>query len=208
MTDITDNTIAPLDVLAALDECRRGLTDAPLTFAQVLGRVRHAGFALIGILLALPFLQPIPLGPFSIAAGLAFVALGVQMVRGRATLWLPQRVLHKELHGRIWRGLFAFLGRLLRLTQRIARPRWVLLVQSTTAQRLAGVLFIINGLLLAAPLVFVPFGNMMPALAIVLLCIADVEQDGVLAALAWLWTASVVVLVLAVAGGLALLLHD
>jgi hypothetical protein len=62
-------------------------------------------------------------------------------------------------------------------------------------------------LLLAAPLVFVPFGNMMPAAAIVLICIADLEQDGLLAALAWLWTAGVVVLLLVVAGGLALLLH-
>ena len=207
MLDAVNNTAAPPDVLAALDECRRGLTDAPLTFAQVLGRVRHAGFALTGMLLALPFLQPIPLGPFSIVAGLAFTVLGVQMLRGRATLWLPQRVLHKELQGRVWRGLFSFLGRLLRLTRRIARPRWAPLVRSITAQRLFGVLFIINGLLLAAPLVFVPFGNTMPAAALMLVCIADLEQDGVLAVLAWLWTVSVLLLLLAVAGGLALLLR-
>lgn len=45
------------------------------------------------------------------------------------------------------------------------------------------------------------------AAAIVLICIADLEQDGLLAMLAWLWTASVVLLLLAVAGGLAWLLH-
>ncbi len=205
--DATCSTAAPPDALAALDECRAGLTDAPLTFAQVLGRVRHAGFALTGMLLTLPFLQPIPLGPFSMVAGLAFALLGLQMLRGRETLWLPRRVLRKELNGRVWRGLFSFLIRVLRLTRRIARPRWAPLVRSHTAQRLTGGLFIINGLLLAAPLVFVPFGNMMPALAIVLVCMADLEQDGVLALLAWLWTASVLLLLLAVAGGLALLLH-
>lgn len=207
MTYAGNTTTGQPDLLAILDECRRGLSDAPLTFAQVLGRVRHAGFALTGMLLALPFLQPIPLGPFSIVAGLAFVVLGVQMLHGRATPWLPPRVLHKELQGKVWLGLFAFLGRLVRVVRRIARPRWAPLVRSTTAQRLIGVLFVINGLLLAAPLVFVPFGNVMPAVAIMLVCMADLEQDGVVAALAWLWTASVVVLLLAVAGGIALLLH-
>jgi hypothetical protein len=197
----------PFDALAALDECRRGLCDATFTFADILARVRHAGFALTALLLALPFLQPIPLGPFSIAAGLAFALLGLQILRGRETLWLPQRVLHKELHGRVWRGLFSLLMRVMRLVRRIARPRLTVLTRSAAAQRLVGLLFIVNGLLLAAPLVFVPFGNMMPAAAIVLICIADLEQDGLLAALAWLWTAGVVVLLLVVAGGLALLLH-
>jgi len=130
----------------------------------------------------------------------------VQIINGRSVMWVPRRVLNKSLHGRIWRGVLGLARRIALIARRISRPRLMLLVRPRAGRLLAGMLFIGNGLLLAAPLVFMPFGNTIPAIGVLLTCLAVLMDDGVFMLLAILWLGSLIGVVLALLGVLLVVL--
>ena len=47
-----------------------------------LSTLNHFGFSFISFLLALPFMQPFPVGPISVLGGVTFAAFGWQIVGG------------------------------------------------------------------------------------------------------------------------------
>ncbi len=100
---------------------------------------------------------------------LGILALGLQMVAGRAYPWIPKKVLHHKLQrGRI-KDTFSKVGRFLeRLGPRTAPPRPI-------PQRLMGVLVTWTALLLALPLLL-PFSNLLPGAALMLMGIALLED--------------------------------
>lgn len=150
----------------------------PLTIGEVVGRLHGEGIALVSLVLSLPFLQPIWLGPVSIFGGTAIAMLGWQMARGRSHPWLPERVERLELSARIWRVLLNTLMKLLSFSGRFARPRMQGLVRGTRARQLSGLVIAAGGLLIVAPFPAIPFSNAFPALAVALVAIAEMEDDG------------------------------
>ena len=152
----------------------------PLTIGEVVGRLHGEGIALVSLVLSLPFLQPLSLGPISILAGSALGMLGWQMVQGRSLPWLPERVERLELSARIWRVLLNTLMKLLSFAGRFARPRMQGLARGQRARRLAGMVIAAGGLLIVAPFPGIPFSNSLPAVAVALIAIAEMEEDGLL----------------------------
>ena len=150
----------------------------PLTIGEVVGRLHGEGIALVSLVLSLPFLQPLSLGPISILAGSALGMLGWQMVQGRSHPWLPERVERLELSARIWRVLLNTLMKLLSFAGRFARPRMQGLARGQRARQLAGLVIAAGGLLIAAPFPGIPFSNSLPAVAVALVAIAEMEEDG------------------------------
>ncbi|HET8901433.1 MAG TPA: exopolysaccharide biosynthesis protein [Holophagaceae bacterium] len=99
---------------------------------------------------------------------LGIVGLGVQMVMGRARPWLPERLLRAKLHrGRI-KDIFAKAGRFLERLGPRATPR-------PLPQRLMGFLVTWTALLLALPLLL-PFSNLLPGAALLMMGIALLED--------------------------------
>lgn len=64
----------------------------PLTLGEALDTLDQSGYALIALIMVLPFVQPIPLGPLTVAGGLAFAMLGWQMWRGHDSPVLPKKI--------------------------------------------------------------------------------------------------------------------
>ncbi len=54
----------------------------PLTLGEALDSLDKASYALISIILVIPFLQPLPLGPITVIGSIAFATLGLQLMRG------------------------------------------------------------------------------------------------------------------------------
>lgn len=100
---------------------------------------------------------------------IGIVGLGVQMAAGRAYPWLPKKVLHHRLqHGRL-KAILAKAGRFLdrmgpRTTPSKPLPR-----------RLMGLLVTWTALLLALPLLL-PFSNLLPGAALLMMGIALLED--------------------------------
>lgn len=152
----------------------------PLTVGEVIGSLHGEGISLVSLVLTLPFLQPLSLGPISIVGGSALGMLGWQMVQGRSHPWLPERVERIELSAKVWRVLLNTLMKLLSFSGRFARPRMQGLVRGQRARQLAGLVIAAGGLLVVAPFPGIPFSNALPALAVALIAIAEMEEDGLL----------------------------
>lgn len=176
-------------LMEALHACAAEAGEGHLKLGRLFERLGDASFGFICFIHTLPFLQPLSLGPISTAAGASLMALGGQMARGRATPWMPARMNNLTLHGKFWRVLISTAEKTLQFGRRLTRPRLAGLVQGPRARRLAGLIIAVSGLLLAVPLAGVPFSNTLPALAVLLVCLGELEEDGLMVLLALIMVA-------------------
>ena len=63
-----------------------------VTIEKGLSSLNHFGFSFISFLLALPFMQPFPVGPISVLGGITFAAFGWQILKGYTAPHLPQKI--------------------------------------------------------------------------------------------------------------------
>lgn len=137
--------------------------------AQAHGPEAHGTLLL---LLAMPCLLPVP--GVGTVLGLGMAALAVAMWRGHCTPCLPQRVAELELPRhwaqRVLRGLASAYA----LAGRHARARLSHL--ATSGRRSATALAV--GLMAAIVVMPIPFGNLLPAVALVFIGLGLVFRDG------------------------------
>jgi len=152
----------------------------PLTLGEVADGLGGSSFSLLCIILSLPFLTPVSLGPLATVGGLTLAAIAWQMVRGDVTPRLPQRVRAVEMSPKVWHALLGTCAKLVGWCGKFCRPRYRVWVDGRNGARLRGMLIICLGLLMALPLMGMPFNNALPALGIIVVCMAELEDDGVL----------------------------
>jgi hypothetical protein len=168
------------ELAKALDAIASRAASGEQSLGDAIESLQDASFCLVGLIVCLPFLFPLPLlGPLTIPGGLAIAALGWQMFRGAEQIRLPSRFAKVKLGASAWKALATACQRLLRVCQRFARPRLQHWVSGTSGERMAGLFVLIGGALLAIPMGgMVPFNNTLPALIAVCACVALLEQDG------------------------------
>ncbi len=142
-----------------------------VTFAWLLGALRERSFGLVMLLLGLVALVP----GGSTVVGVLLIFPAVQMMLGQKNPSLPRflasRHVSSDRVARVCRRAAASL----RWVETFSKPRWQTPFQAT--KRVVG--FVI--LLLAPTLVWpFPFSQIIPALVIMLLALAYLEEDGVL----------------------------
>jgi hypothetical protein len=172
-----------------LQDCERRAAGGHLSLGEVLDSIEEAGYGFICIFLVLPFLQPLTLGPLAIAGGLTFAILGWQMYRGHPAPVLPEKIRQATLGQKAWRRLLDICITLVRLCGRITRQRHSEWVSGVRGARIVGSILMWGGLLMAIPFFGIPLNNFLPGLAIFFVCLADLEQDGVMVLVAIGWIA-------------------
>jgi len=171
----------------ALANCAQRAKTGPLAFGEVVTEIGDRSFAFICLLISLPFLIPISLGPISTIGGVALIALGWQMIRGRETLWLPQRMADIRLSERQIDTMQGACRRVLSFCRKISRPRLAGWVDGRFGLVFAGWMMILSGLLIGVPLPGLPLTNTIPALCAIFACVALLEQDGLMLLLSVFW---------------------
>jgi hypothetical protein len=167
-------------LILLLEQCARDAQHQPLPLGSALDRLEQSSFALVTLLLCLPFLQPLTLGPLSSAGGLVLASLGWQLMRGRASPWLPEKLRNFALSGHAWERLLGALRWLLKVFGGVTRERLTHWVDGARGAYLSGLLIALGGLLLAIPMPIAPFNNTLPALAMVCAALALLERDGLM----------------------------
>ncbi len=165
---------------AALSECITRAESDGIALEEALENLGPASFCFVCLLLAMPFLQPIPLGPYTMASGITFIACGWQMVQGRQIPLLPNAMRDARLHGRGWVMALRLCQRVLRFGRKFTRRRQEARVSGRAGERLVGWFIAGGGVLLAIPAANLPFNNIFPALMIICASLAWLERDGVL----------------------------
>jgi hypothetical protein len=162
--------------MAAAEHLRRlreGLGGS-LTLGELAARLGREGAGILVILLAAPFLQPLPTGGLSVPAGLLIAAAGLQVARGGERLALPEFVARRRLEEGALRSLLAAAEKVAAFLERAARrrgPAW------SRSPRALGVAIAAVGALLAVPL-YLPLSAMACGAALLLLGLALIEEDG------------------------------
>ena len=159
---------------------------------DILEAFGNRAFGALIFVFAAPLVLPMPPGVSAVlGAPLLFVA--AQWTVGRRTLWLPRAILGRTMTMGDFRRLIARLEPYLRKLERRLRPRLTFLLNPVGDRLVGAICFLL------AIIVFlsIPFGNMLPSLAIAAFGIGAVERDGVAVLVGWLSAAlSVLVLTL------------
>lgn len=181
------NTLDYTALVNTLNLCLEKARTGHLTLGEVLDSIEEAGFCFISVLLVLPFLQPFSLGPLASIGGLMFAALGWQLYRGHTVPMLPEKVRVTEMSVKTWEKLIRMGIKFLDLCKKITRPRYQHWVMGERGRRVIGLTIIAAGLLMAIPLFGIPMNNMLPGLAILCVCVAELEKDGMMVFIAFGW---------------------
>lgn len=158
-----------------------------LTLGEALDTLDEAAYAFISLILVLPFVQPVPLGPLTVLGGLTFATLGWQLARGHESPVLPHKIRAVAMKEKNWRLLITVCLKIVGFCRKFTRPRYTALVSGRRGQQIGAFVLISAGLLMAIPFGVLPLNNILPGLAIVFYCFGQLEEDGVMIMISFAW---------------------
>jgi hypothetical protein len=154
------------------------LEEAPpdqVTLGWVMDSLHERSFGVVMFLLALIALVP----GLSIVMGVLLAVPAVQMILARHSPVLPRFVAERRLPTRRFARLISRIIPVLQRMERLIRPRWPTPFEAT--KRVVGAVILLLGLTLVGP---IPFAHIIPALVIMLVALAYLEEDGVMLCIA------------------------
>lgn len=152
-----------------------------ITINDLLKSMDERAMGALMLLFAFPTALPSPPGTSSIL-GLPLVYLSSQMMLGRLP-WLPKFIAQRSIRREDFAGLLDRADPWLAWVEKLLRPRLGWLV-SERVERLIGGLCLVLSIIVMLP---IPFGNMLPSLAICIFALGLMEHDG-----AWVIAGTVV----------------
>jgi hypothetical protein len=145
------------------------------SIGALLEALDERGTAVLTILLAAPFVLPIPLPGLSLPFGAAIAVLGVRLGFGKPP-WLPAFLLRRPIQPQTLASIVRAVQRVATPVERRLRPRWPFLFGP--AMHIAIGIAIAAAALLLLPPFPMPGINALPSLAIVLFGLGMLERDG------------------------------
>jgi hypothetical protein len=168
---------APVRKLSVeLADLRLRAGNGPITLREVIQLLGGRAYLLLVLLLALPFITPIPLPGLSTPFGLAIALIALRLSIGQRP-WLPQSIQRKELPAGFIAKVFRAAEKILLFLEKFLRPRLTFLTDTPLLRQLHAVLMLAAALALLLPLP-IPFTNTFPAWTILLLAAGLLERDG------------------------------
>ncbi len=148
-----------------------------VTLGEIVDAINDKQFGMLLVLLSIPSALPIPAAGYSTPFGVAILILGLQMLKGRRTPWLPRKMRQKTFTRQKLVGMVNKTGGFFRWVEKFVRPRlhWI---NSRGGYRLMALLVIFMSLLMCLP---IPSTNTAPAMVIFLIGIGLCEDDGLFA---------------------------
>jgi hypothetical protein len=162
-----------------------------MPLGEILDRLGPSGLGLVILVLTLPALIPIP-GPFGMVFGTCLAFVGLQVLFGARRFWLPQRMRGLGVSARLIKTLAEQAARWLEPLERFLHPRRMKIITFVGFRPFYAVPILLMAMIIALPL---PFGNILPALTLIILALALLARDGfavliglVLAMVSLAWT--------------------
>lgn len=188
MTAHASNEITISDRLDQLAE--KAVGDS-VSLEWIMGQLHERAFGLFLLVLALPCCIPFLYGvPQIVALPLMFVS--VQILLGRETPWLPERLATRTVSTEGLQNLALRAGPWLRRIEAFSRPRKAQLTRAPL-DRIVGLALVLFSASILVPL---PGTNTVPGFAVVLISMGLLQRDGILVIIGMLlgtaWIASLI----------------
>lgn len=145
-----------------------------VTLRELIAVLEGRAYDLLLLLLALPFLLPVPLPGLSMAFGLIIALIAARLMVGQRP-WLPKRLLDTSLPPKFFPILLGSAKRILRAFELLLRPRALWITAQPLPQLHAMIIFVAAVVLL---LPLPPGTNFPPAVVIVVMAGGLLERDG------------------------------
>jgi hypothetical protein len=190
-TDMTTTAMHEMAISDRLDLLAASTTGPAVTLDWILGQLHERAFGLFLLVLALPCCIPFLYGiPQIVALPLMFVS--VQLLLGRQTPWLPERLALRTVSSAGLQTLARRAGPWLRRIEAVSRPRQAQFTRAPL-DRIVGLALVIFSASILVPL---PGTNTVPGIAVVLVAMGLLQRDGFLVILGMLvgttWIATLV----------------
>jgi len=147
-----------------------GLADENIRIGELVAHLRRRSFGGLFIVLALVGLVP----GVSVFVGPLMIVPALQMFVGLRSPVLPRFARRREVEIAKLKSLLQVLTPRLLYLEKFIRPRWTLLT-NVPMPNLVGLVIFALALVITLPL---PFSNLLPAFAVILLSLALLERDG------------------------------
>lgn len=154
-------------------------TQKPISIGRMIEMTGTKGFGILMLFLSMPCALPIPVPIFSIPFGLAIAFLLLQLIIGRKTPWLPEKINQTTISVATCKSMLKTSIKLLNATEHLIFPRWTWVCSNKIGYFL---LFILTCILILP----FPLTNTAPAMMIFLFSVGMIENDGVICAIAFL----------------------
>lgn len=160
---------------AELTDFVSALTEEEVTVGAVLDAIAERGFGLILLILALPAALPLPAPGYATPFGIMMGLLAIQMIRGRSTPWLPERIRKRTVRKSKLEWTVKNAGVPLRFVEWIIRPRLSGLARNRAFLALIGFIVLLMSISMSMP---IPLTNTAPSFVIFVLAAGILEEDG------------------------------
>lgn len=150
-----------------------------VTLRQLLAVMGENGLLLLCGVMSLPFLFPVSIPGVSTVFGAGIILIGVAVTLNTLP-WLPKSLADRNMETAKLRPVLERGVRALRKIDKFFKPRLSGLTAPGLMNRLNGLAIIAAGVLLMAPLGFIPFSNTLPGVAVLLLSMGISQRDGLI----------------------------
>lgn len=154
-----------------------------LTLRDVIHALGGRAYSLLLILLALPFITPIPLPGLSTPFGLAIGLIALRLVLGQRP-FLPKKLQRREIPAGFFEKLVKVAAGVIRFLEKFLRPRLAIITEFGWTRQVHALLMLLAALALLLPLP-IPFTNSFPAWVVLLMAGGLLERDGLVVILAY-----------------------
>lgn len=152
-----------------------------VTLGELLERLGHQATAVILVIFSIPAIIPTPGIPAGMIFGSALALLSLQLLAGGERFILPKRLARVKLPQGLLQRMLAWLSPKLAWLESWMRPRMPVLSHHGFL-KLHGLFVFLMAVLIALP---IPFGNVLPGLAIFLVGLGLAQRDGATILVGW-----------------------
>ncbi|QYF87747.1 exopolysaccharide biosynthesis protein [Brevundimonas sp. PAMC22021] len=148
--------------------------DARLSLRELVNAFGERGFGALILVLSLLALLPWPPGGKAVF-GIPIILLSIELALQRDQVWLPRWVLRASVsRSAFGRGIRRIM-RPVRFVENLTRPR-LLFMTGDVADVFTGLICVLLAMMMALP---IPFGDMLPGVALALFALGMMQRDGV-----------------------------
>ena len=162
-------------ITRTLRDLGRGLRQPPGSVGAVIDRLGPEGLGLAVLLLTLPTLIPVP-GPLGMVLGTLLALLSLQVLAGASRLWLPEAIRRRPAPSRTLRAAIAGALPWVGHAESVLRERRMSVLTGRRARILLALPVLALALVITLP---IPFGNAVPAVALIVIALGLMARDGV-----------------------------
>ena len=144
-----------------------------LTLDEVVEAFGDRGIGALILVLSLMALFPWPPGGKAVFAA-PIILLAVELATQRNEVWLPRWLLKASLNRSAYRKATSRLIRPIRFVENLTRPRLTMFT-GPISEVVMGIICVILASIMALP---VPFGDMLPGLALIFFALGIMQKDG------------------------------